>query len=161
MTVFLGTIDDLGRTGLINAAHVREIVKERDPGNRKTTRIVAVMDDDSHETLDGRYDDIADVENLLAPVVPAQPGFYRLDAVDSTAPEDDGLYPCRTPIVAWRIAHQGATPITFESDGSNGDYAVLYPNGVVCEWGNQNWKNEAEWIADKRAELKAKSKAAE
>jgi hypothetical protein len=123
----------------LNSDHIREArthwAKKRD--DRGATVVFA---DGTSRSFDGEpaYRAAMGLENLMAPVVPAAPGFQllRFWFYNEEPNVDAVLDPmAREPIVAWRILEYGAEPVGIGAGGPSsnlGAEAILRPDGLVA-----------------------------
>jgi hypothetical protein len=115
---------------------------------------VAVARDGTSFRLDYSFEAL---EELLRPTVTvaAEPGFWLACCFAGEREEDD-LFE-RVPVVAWRCDANVAEPVTPSTDlgGSNlFSTAIVYPNGRICESGDE-WEDEPAWRAGIKVRLEA------
>lgn len=121
----------------INPSHVRSIKDV----TLDRARCELTLSDGETAYADGDADRLY---VALLPVVPAQPGFVLVRAYYDTTDKEGRGYEVyeRLPIVAWRIGHEAAIPVTcsrYATASVTGSYdedsvaAVVSPEGTVHE----------------------------
>jgi len=94
------------------------------------------------------------VERTLS--VPAEPGYFRLGFSPKNDKGEENID--RWPVLAWQLDLENGfhEVITLWScpgeDKDDDNWAVLCPDKRVISPGTQHWKNEADWLEDRRKE---------
>lgn len=143
---------DFGTHNLYNVSRVR-LVRFR-PVNNETgvprTEVTLIYDDDTTQSII-TCEDKENVQECLAVVVPAAPGFSQLEYwFDDDKPTVAEVMKTtqRTPIVAWRtVYNMWAEPITAGhwTLASNGFGGMLCPDGRVIVEERMNCATLEEW----------------
>ena len=85
------------------------------------------------------------LEQMLAPVIPAYPGFTLLNY--SSFDEEVTRY----PVIGWRVFDEYVEPVTARERTESG-WHILQPDGRVVQAYVQEWDNEAAWLETQRKE---------
>ena len=117
--------------GYINSADIVRVTQGRDHA------IIKTRAGDTWRS----HSDAEAIVLMMAPVIPALPGYTVLTAHDA---EEGELFVTRSPVVAWRILDDLAVPVT--PDTEVGQVAVLFPDGQVVIPGMVSFKNEEAWL---------------
>lgn len=142
---------------LINSDHIvsiRDIKPPQDnpPGMRPVWRGEAKLQ--GHDDRVILLDNTDTIEEMMSPVVPANPGFQLITFLGD---EDDPLV-TRDPIIAWRIVRNYyVTPITLDKWDREFE-GILLPDGRVLAQEDQWFESEESWLRT-MMERKKKRKA--
>jgi hypothetical protein len=103
--------------------------------------------------------DLLDEENKVAPTIPAAAGFSVL-AIFYDGPETRRVAGFTThPVIGWRLVNDGESPlpITFSLHTpyhAMCHLAVQSPDGSVCGFEGGWFPSAAEWLRNRRRELR-------
>jgi hypothetical protein len=140
----------------VNLDQVRKITPlwARDADKRS---VCVIYTDGTMDSFKGQcaYSAAENLEDRMAPIIPAAPGFQLLrfwfhDAEPNAASIIDDQF-VREPIIAWRIRPYSCEAIGLEAEGPEYDAgveAILQPNGMVVDPGNNRWKDINAWADD-------------
>lgn len=89
------------------------------------------------------------VEELSAPAVPANAGFFTL----SCGLHDGEFWVRKDIIIAWRLTAGSPAPITVDG-GDPRCFVILQPDGTVVEQYDQSYDSYEEWRAQAESGLR-------
>jgi hypothetical protein len=114
---------------------------------------------------------VKQIETLMAPVIPAQPGYYVVDAIPPDTDVQDWIFQ-REPVIAWRGNEWGrlcpVTPFELSTPFELISPAILCPDGRVVQDlddGRDSCETYDAWVTAEKARwdriLEARKAAAE
>ena len=81
--------------------------------------------------IDWKASELCQHTRSALPIVPANPGYFRIFIEHPSVHGSEAFEPILDPIIAWRIDYY-AVPVTAdEFDEQDGSYAILHPSGRI------------------------------